>query len=275
MKNLKIKVTLVSLLLLFVIQLSAQETVTIPLTNPDKEGFLKMGIINGSITIKGSNTKEVIVKGTKVEKAKSYYSGRKTSKNDVSGLKRISNNSLEFSAEEYNNEVYVRSTPHGTTDFEIEVPKNFSLKISTINKGDIYVENVNGTMDVSNINGKITLKDISGSVSADALNKDIVVNFIKVTPNAPMAFSSMNGDIDITFPKNFKADLKMKSDRGEIFTDFDLKTKPNSSTVTKGENSKGNAFRVKVEKWIMGSINGGGSEVLFKNFNGDVIIRSN
>ncbi|MFC4269801.1 DUF4097 family beta strand repeat-containing protein [Polaribacter marinivivus] len=275
MKNLKIKVTLVSLLLLFVIKLSAQETVTIPLTNPDKEGFLKMGIINGSITIKGSNTKEVIVKGTKVEKAKSYYSGRKTSKNDVSGLKRISNNSLEFSAEEYNNEVYVRSTPHGTTDFEIEVPKNFSLKISTINKGDIYVENVNGTMDVSNINGKITLKDISGSVSADALNKDIVVNFIKVTPNAPMAFSSMNGDIDITFPKNFKADLKMKSDRGEIFTDFDLKTKPNSSTVTKGENSKGNAFRVKVEKWIMGSINGGGSEVLFKNFNGDVIIRAN
>ena len=275
MKNLKIKVTLVSLLILFVIKLSAQETVTIPLTNPDKEGFLKMGIINGSITIKGSNTKEVIVKGTKVEKAKSYYSGRKTSKNDVSGLKRISNNSLEFSAEEYNNEVYVRSTPHGTTDFEIEVPKNFSLKISTINKGDIYVENVNGTMDVSNINGKITLKDISGSVSADALNKDIVVNFIKVTPNAPMAFSSMNGDIDITFPKNFKADLKMKSDRGEIFTDFDLKTKPNSSTVTKGENSKGNAFRVKVEKWIMGSINGGGSEVLFKNFNGDVIIRAN
>ena len=275
MKNLKIKVALVSLLLLFVIKLSAQETVTIPLTNPDKEGFLKMGIINGSITIKGSNTKEVIVKGTKVEKAKSYYSGRKTSKNDVSGLKRISNNSLEFSAEEYNNEVYVRSTPHGTTDFEIEVPKNFSLKISTINKGDIYVENVNGTMDVSNINGKITLKDISGSVSADALNKDIVVNFIKVTPNAPMAFSSMNGDIDITFPKNFKADLKMKSDRGEIFTDFDLKTKPNSSTVTKGENSKGNAFRVKVEKWIMGSINGGGSEVLFKNFNGDVIIRAN
>ena len=83
MKNLKIKVTLVSLLLLFVLKLSAQETVTIPLTNPDKEGFLKMGIINGSITIKGSNTKEVIVKGTKVEKARSYYSGRKTSKNDV------------------------------------------------------------------------------------------------------------------------------------------------------------------------------------------------
>ncbi|OBY66007.1 hypothetical protein LPB301_07480 [Polaribacter reichenbachii] len=233
-----------------------------------------MNIINGSITIKGSDTKEVIIKGIKREKSKSYHSGRKTTKNDVSGLKRISNNSLEFNAEEYDNVVRVQSTPNGTTDFEIEVPTNFSLKISTINKGDIYVENVNGTMDVSNINGKITLKDISGSVSADALNKDITVNFIKVTPNVAMAFSSLNGDIDITFPKTIKADIKVKSDRGEIYTDFDLKAKPSQAKITKGDKSKGNAYNVKVEKWIIGAINGGGAEILFKNFNGDVIIRA-
>ncbi len=130
-------------------------------------------------------------------------------------------------------------------------------------------------MDISNTNGRITLKDISGSVSADALNKDITVNFIKVTPDVAMAFSSLNGDIDITFPKTIKADIKVKSDRGEIYTDFDLKAKPSKAKVTKGESSKGNAYRVKVEKWIVGSINGGGAEILFKNFNGDVIIRSN
>lgn len=253
----------------------AQEIVTIPLTDANKEGFLKMGIINGSITIKGTDTKEVIVKGIKKEKSKSYYSGRKTSKNDVNGLKRISNNSLEFSAEEYDNVVIVKSTPQGTTDFEIEVPKNFSLKISTINKGKIYVENVHGTMDVSNINGPITLKDISGSVSADALNKDITINFVEVTPDVAMAFSSLNGDIDITFPKSLKADIKVKSDRGEIYTDFDLKAKPSQAKITKGNDRRDNAYRVKVEKWIIGSINGGGPEILFKNFNGDVIIRAN
>lgn len=274
MKNRHIKLVVLSLVFLLTVQLSAQETVTIPLSNPTKEGFLKMGIINGSISIKGTDTKEVIVKGIKREKGNRYYSGRKTSKNDVNGLKRISNNSLEFSAEEYDNVVRVKSTPNGTTDFEIEVPTNFSLKISTINRGEIYVENVNGTMDVSNINGKITLKDISGSVSADALNKDITVNFIKVTPNVAMAFSSLNGDIDITFPKTIKADIKVKSDRGEIYTDFDLKAKPSQAKITKGDNSRGNAYNVKVEKWIIGSINGGGPEILFKNFNGDVIIRA-
>lgn len=273
MSKQSIKLVFVSLLFLVVIKISAQETVSIPLTNPTKEGFLKMGIINGSISIKGSNTKEVIVTGTKRE-SKNYYSGRKTSKNDTNGLKRISNNSLEFSAEEYDNVIHVKSSVRGTTDFEIEVPKNFSLKISTINKGDIYVENVNGTMDISNINGKITLKDISGSVSADALNKDIIVNFIKVTPNVAMAFSSMNGDIDITFPKNLKANIKVKSDRGEIYTDFDLKEKPSKAEITKGDSDKGSAYRVKIEKWIIGEINGGGAEMLFKNFNGDVILRA-
>ncbi len=266
-------IVLASILFLLTINLKAQETVTIPLSNPLKPGLLKMGIINGSIKIIGTSGKEVIVKGTKRKDDKQHRRHR-VGKSNTNGLKRISNNSLEFSAEEYDNTVRVRSSVHGTTDFEIQVPKNFSLKISTINRGEIYVENINGTMDVSNTNGKITLKDISGSVSADALNRNIVVNFIKVTPNVAMAFSSLNGDIDITFPKTIKADIKVKSDRGEIFTDFDLKTKPSSAKITKGNHEKGNAYNVKVEKWITGSINGGGAEILFKNFNGDVIIRA-
>ncbi len=273
MKLQNIKLTIVSLLFLLTAHLTAQETVTIPLSNPAKAGTLKMSIINGSITIKGTSGKEVIVKGTRKEETDRHRSHRKN-KGNKEGLKKISVNSLEFSASEYDNEVRVRSSNHGKTDFEIQVPKNFSLKISTVNRGDIYVENVNGTMDISNTNGKITLKDISGSVSADALNRDIIVNFVKVTPNVAMAFSSLNGDIDITFPKTIKADIKVKSDRGEIYTDFDLKAKPSKAKITKGESGKGNSYRVKVEKWIEGSINGGGAEILFKNFNGDVIIRS-
>lgn len=275
MKIQQIKLILASVLFLLTMQLTAQETVNVPLSNPSKPGTLKMGILNGSITVKGYSGNEVIVKGTIRESKKKYYSGRKTDKKSTSGLKRISVSSLEFSATEYDNEVRVRSSHHGTTDFEIQVPKNFSLKISTTNRGDIYVENVNGTMDISNTNGKITLKDISGSVSADALNRDIVANFIKVTPDVAMAFSTLNGDIDITFPKTIKADIKVKSDRGEIYTDFDLKAKPSKAKITKDDQGKGNAYRVKVEKWITGSINGGGAEILFKNFNGDVIIRSN
>ena len=273
MKIKYIKIVIVSLLFFVTTNINAQETVTIPLSNPAKVGMLKLGIISGSITVKGTSRKDVVIKGTKRQDS-DRQNHRRNGKKNTGGLKRISNNSLEFSAEEFDNVVRVRGSHQGTTDFEIEVPKNFSLKLSTLNRGEIYVENVNGVMEISNTNGKITLKDISGSVSADALNRDIKVNFIKVTPNVAMAFSSLNGDIDITFPKTLKADIKVKSDRGEIYTDFDLKAKPSKAKVTKNNDRKGNAYKVKVEKWITGSINGGGAEILFKNFNGDVIIRA-
>ncbi|WP_159439338.1 DUF4097 family beta strand repeat-containing protein [Tenacibaculum agarivorans] len=266
-----IKSIAVTLLVFLSYSVSAQEEVKVPLTNPNKEGFLKAEIINGSITVKGYEGDEVIVKGIQREGERR---SRNRGRGNRVGLKRISANSLEFSVEEFDNVVRVKSSVNGTTDFEIKVPKNFSLKLSTVNRGDIYVENVNGTMDISNTNGKITLKDISGSVSADALNKDIIVSFVKVNPDIPMAFSSLNGDIDITLPKNVKADIKVKSDRGEIYTDFDIKTRPSKAKVIKGDRKKRNAYSVKVEKWIIGSINGGGPEILFKNFNGDVILRS-
>lgn len=263
----------VTLLLLLSVTLNAQETIIVPLNNPSKPGFLNVRTLQGSITIKGTNRKDIKVTGT-ARKKKQYYSGRKTAKKNREGLKRITNNNLQFKVYQFENEIKVKGSTYGTTDFEIEIPKNFSLKLSTNNSGDIYVENVNGIMDVSNLNGKITLKDISGAVSADALNKDIIVNFISVTPNTPMAFSSLNGDIDITFPKSFKADVKIKSERGDIFTDFDLNTKKSKADIIKSKEGDGNSYKIKVEKWITGTINGGGAELLFKNYNGDVILRS-
>ena len=272
MKMQQIKLVIASILLLVAVNLTAQEeTITVPLSDPSKPGKLKLVINSGSITVKGYSGKEVIVKATRKESRKS---SRRDKGGDKKGLKRISSNNLEFRAEEDDNYVIVDAKYYQAIDFEVQVPKNFSLKLRTVNNGKILVENVNGAMDVSNTNGSITLNDVSGSVSADALNRDIKVTFVKVTPNAPMAFSSLNGDIDITFPKDIKADIKVKSERGEIFTDFDIKTKPSKAKITKGKGRKGNSYRVKVEKWVEGAINGGGAEIFFKNYNGDVIIRS-
>ncbi len=268
MKFKAIKSIAITILFLMVANSSAQEKISVPLSNPNKSGNLKMGIVSGAITITGYNGKEVVVVGTKrVEK-------KRKSKPNKYGLKKISNKSMEFSVEEYDNTVKIKSTPMGTIDFEIKVPMNFSLKVSTVNKGFIEISNIKGAIDVSNVNGRITLKDITGSVSADTVNGDIVANLLKVTPNTAMAFSNLNGKLDITLPKTIKANVKIKSDRGEIFTDFDLKSNPQTAKVTKGKASKGGVYKVKVENWILGSINGGGPEILFKTFNGDILLRS-
>ncbi len=41
-----------------------------------------------------------------------------------------------------------------------------------------------------------------------------------------MASTSFNGDVDVTLPASAKANLKLRTDQGEIFTDFDVQIRP-------------------------------------------------
>ncbi len=38
-----------------------------------------------------------------------------------------------------------------------------------------------------------------------------------------MSFSTMNGDVDVTMPGDVKARVKLKSDNGEIYSDFEVR----------------------------------------------------
>ena len=265
----KLKIVLLTLALLPMAIAHAQESIdlfTVPLSRPNDAGRLVVSQISGSIDVIGYDGKEVIVKASIRERG-----SRKGSKN---GMKRIANSSLKISAEEKDNKVRIINENHNReTNLEIKVPKNFSLKLSTINNGDIDVQGVNGEMEISNVNGEITLLNINGSASADTTNGDVKVVFNSINSEDGMAFSSFNGDVDITFPSSLKANVKLKSEMGEIFTDFDMAVDNHKPVVDK--NTSGGTYKVKIEQWVNGKINGGGPEILFKTFNGDIILRSN
>ena len=241
---------------------------TVPLSNPGNSGKLVIDQISGSITVEGYDGKEVIVKAS---------FGKEKDHDDVKpqyqGMKRVKSASLSISAEERNNVVQIINEQwNQVTDLEVKVPRNFSLKLSTVNEGNIYVKGVNGEMEISNVNGGITLENVSGSASTDTVNGDVKINFNSITKDANMAFSSLNGDVDVTFPNSLKADVKAKSDMGEIFTDFDMVVSTNKPEMN--EKSSSGSYKVKIEQWVRGKINGGGPEMLFKTFNGNILIRS-
>jgi DUF4097 and DUF4098 domain-containing protein YvlB len=176
--------------------------------------------------------------------------------------------------EEENNEVSISTdSTMRTIDLTISVPAHTSLKLSSVNSGDIVVTGVDGELDVNDVNGAVTLNNVSGSAVAHALNGRVLATFTRVNQK-PMAFSSLNGDIDVTFPADLKANLSLKSDRGDIFSDFDvqLQTTPPQQTVEDGR-GHGGKYRVKIDKVVHGTINGGGSELQFTNFNGGIYIR--
>lgn len=97
------------------------------------------------------------------------------------------------------------------------------------------------------------------------------VTFDKVTDGTPMSYSTYNGDIDLAFPASVKATFKMKTERGEIYTGFDMNI--TSSGPVKQQDSKTGGYKLKIDEWKRGDVNSGGAEVTIRNFNGDIYIR--
>jgi DUF4097 and DUF4098 domain-containing protein YvlB len=271
MKNI---ISIVALILLSVTTFAQDRgEIPIPLSDPSKRARLKVHINYGSIDIKGTARKDILVK----------YSGENDNDNDddrdddahkssKGGLKRIGGGTLDLEVSENANTVKVQSDSWNTKcNLSIEVPSGIDLQLHTYNDGDIVVSNIQGELELTNYNGEITAEQISGSVVATTYNGEIKVTFEKVTENAPMSYVTYNGDIDITFPATLKASLKMKTQQGEVLTGFDVKLAP--ATPVKSEQSRSGTFKVTVDEWVRGDVGGGGPEIIMRNYNGDILVR--
>jgi DUF4097 and DUF4098 domain-containing protein YvlB len=245
---------------------SSPDRVSVNLSDPARPAFIKASMVNGGITVKAYEGKEVIVEARTRNEEKEKNSG---------GPKRLNISTTGLSIEEENNEVRVNTESYARTiDLTISVPVHTSVKLRAVNDGDITVTGIEGEIDVDDVNGAVTLNNISGSAVAHALNEHVHANFLKVNPQKPMAFSSLNGDIDVTFPADVKANVSIRSDRGDVFSDFDVQLQASApkQEVEDGR-GKGGKYRVKIDKTVHGTINGGGPEYQFTNFQGQIYIR--
>ncbi|MGY3089956.1 hypothetical protein ACVWYF_003004 [Hymenobacter sp. UYAg731] len=248
----------------------AKEQLTVALSAPGKPGSLELSLVNGSIHVAGYGGKDVVIDAV----ARARQGDRHpTSKAETNGMKRLSAaNSLNLTAEEKNNQIEITTDSYKhPVDLTIKVPQNFSLKLSTVNNGDITVDNVTGELEITNVNGTIQLNQVAGSVVANTVNGNLIVVFKSVTAGAPMAFSTLNGKVDVTFPSSIKAALKMKSERGDVYSDFDVAVDKGAAKVTR--TTQNGLSRLSTDDWTYGKVNGGGPEVMLKTFNGDIFLR--
>jgi len=250
-------------------QESKVERVTVPFSDPSQPGLVKVVVYKGAITVKGYNGKEVVVEARVRGK---MISEKKEVSEKAKGMKLIQAATTGLEIEEENNVVEIDvESRRQTVDLTVQVPYSTSLEIEGYTNGDIMVENVKGQIEVGKYKGELKLSDISGAVLADTYSGNIVVIFTKVDPGKPMAFTNHTGDIDVTFPPDIRATVKMKSNQGDIYSDFDISIKPSPQKVEKPE-KKGGKYRVSFDH-IYGTINGGGPEYHFKTYNGDIFIR--
>lgn len=148
--------------------------------------------------------------------------------------------------------------------YEVRVPKETSLILneSTWQGDGFVVEGVSGEVEVTTKNGDIVLRNVTGPIVANAMNGDIDVIFASVSQSNPTSINATNGAIDITFPTATKAELKISTMNGEIFSNLDMamERKENELSMIGGSS-------------IKGTLNGGGVRMDLRAMNGDIYLR--
>ena len=160
---------------------------------------------------------------------------------------------------------------HFHLDFIIKVPFSVNLHVSTVNGGDLIVNDVTGSLDVSNVNGAIKLTNAKGTSKVRTINGNVEANYL-VVPPGESNFKTLNGDIKISYPSSFAADCQFKTFHGEFFTDF-----PNAETlpvkVIKNEDNKSARTIYKLDTETSIRFGNGGKNYRFETFNGNIYIK--
>lgn len=157
-------------------------------------------------------------------------------------------------------------------DITVQVPRRTSLHASTINRGKVSVQNVEGEeLSVSNVNGEVELGRVAGKTRATTVNGDITARYVR-SPSADSKYHTINGTIEVYYPEDLSADIRFKSMHGDLYTDFN-NIKRLSSQVETSERSRRGGVTYRVDKFTPVRIGSGGPLFDFEVLNGDVYIK--
>jgi|SoiMethySBSTD1v2_1073268.scaffolds.fasta_scaffold732082_2 putative adhesin len=246
----------------------ATDRVTVPFSDPDRLGTLRVNLLDGTVTIKGSNRRDVLFVANSQDAREALR--RRQQPEAPPGMRRLTQPG-GFGVEERDNEMSVSSGFNREINLDIDVPMRTKLRVSIVD-GGITVDNVDSEIEINTVDGGITLTNVGGSVVAHAVDGRITATIARVTPQAPMAFTSLDGDIDVTLPAAVKANLRLRSDQGDVFTDFDVQVTA-STSANRTQQRNGRGLRIDVNRSIYGTVNGGGPDFELRTFDGNIYVR--
>ncbi len=139
-------------------------------------------------------------------------------------------------------------------EFKVRVPAGVRFTGRTVN-GDVRAERLGADVEATTVNGSVKVST-TGLARAKTVNGSINASMGSAEWSDELAFHTVNGGIELSFPASLSATVEAETLNGDIQTDFPL-------TVT-GRFSK---------RHLSGTIGGGGRELNLKTVNGSVQIR--
>lgn len=228
-------------------------------------------IIEVTKTITGK-TSEIVAKGKREINLKVVKRGNKIYAYSNSPYTSFNPETGSYSHRENWNSRRSRRKYEYSLDFKIKVPKNVSIDVSTVNDGDIYVQNMHGEyLSANNVNGAITLKNVSGTTDVNALNRDINIVYTK-NPTKESWYRSLNGDINIKFKGSLNANVSHRTMNGGFYTSYAVSNL--APKIVKEQIRKSKGVKYKIRSKGQFKIGDGGVQLNFDQLNGDTIVKN-
>lgn len=251
---------------------------TVNAKNP--EAVLAVYNVFGSIKVEGYDGDKVILEIDKKVTAKSQDELEKGKEEFKFQMEQLQDSILVYISAPYDSrprQNWNRNEDHRSIRYKyylnlvVKVPHNMRLRVSTVNDGNINVDDVYGNLFVSNVNGSIDIGNAKGITKATTVNGKLNVKY-SANPPAASTYHTINGDITVHYKTNLDAELFFKSMNGNYYTDFD-NAEPISNAVIKMAEPKENGTVYKIVKNAGVKIGNGGKQFHFETLNGNVYIK--
>ena len=245
-----------------------QEPIVFQLSRPDQPGRLTAELFTGSIRVRGTDTRDIVIRA-RVTAAGSITG----SVGKAQGLERLGGGvSLEVEESDNHARILVEAN-RDPVELIIEVPRDLALDLTSRRGGDLIIAAMTGEIEARADQGSIYLDDVAGPVTAYAPYGEITGNLTRAKISGAMSFSSLRGDIDITLPVQIACELRMATQSGEVFSDFEMHIERRTERRG-GERDEDGRFRASFQNALVAGLNGGGPRLSFTTLSGNLYIRA-
>ncbi|MDN5201776.1 hypothetical protein QQ008_10395 [Fulvivirgaceae bacterium BMA10] len=229
----------------------------------------KIAMSSGKLIINEVNKVEIEgYSGSEVIFSTTSHSRKRSER--AAGLKAINSLGLEdntgigLSVNKKGGNMEVSSiSRNSSTRYNIKVPKSVTIvyEHSSHHGSKLSIKNVESEIEISTNFNSVYLENVTGPMTINTVHGKIEAIFSTVSQKSPITMASAHGLIDVAIAEATKADLKLSSSWGEIFTDMniDLEVAGDMKNIATSN--------------VKGKLNGGGVKIDLRSTHNNIYLR--
>lgn len=195
----------------------------------------------------------------------------------ISAGGKVDNTGLGLAAQDFDDKVVISQVGRGNGTIILYVPNTSVLKVvqSTYRGGGLDVDNFKGELDVSMMYHDVNMANVYGPAAVNTVYGGITATYSSGPPAQNLHLHSTYGVVDVTLPKNVKADLRLSTSYGDMYTDFDIDVKASTKQASdedERDREEGKS-RDSNREGLTGSLNGGGKLISLRATYKEIYLR--